>query len=195
MQTSTAAPPEQPDTPQDPAGERPLRRVVDRLAFELDREIIPAGDRAALRRHRPGEPPGPAFWKVAVHHLEPAGLLAAPSSPRRDDQERRWSVVLAALAELTGLHRRGFRLGRVLAESAVAEARVLRLLRARDEALAKIALTVVHQLASSRRNVDCLGIADLVLSDGYSPWDERARRFIAEDFYRSAHSERTNPKE
>jgi CRISPR system Cascade subunit CasB len=195
MEPNPAPPTQPPEAPPPTDADRPLRKTIDRIAFELDRELIASGDRAALRRHRPGEAAGPAFWKLAVHHLEPDGLLPGAGAPQRDDLERRWAVILAALAELSGLHRRGFRLGRVLAEAGVAEARVLRLLRARGEALARLVLTVVHQLASGRHPVDALGLAELLLSDGRPSWEERVRRFVAEDFYRTGRQDRTKPKE
>lgn len=161
-----------------------LRQAVQAIAADLAHQVVPPGDLGELRRARPGDLGGPAFWKLAVRHLEPAGLLPAPDAPWRDDAERRWVVIVAGLVEMAGLHRRGLSLGRVLAESEVSEARFLRLLRASDDALLGAVRAVSHQLASAGRAVDWGDFAQLVVSDG-KPWGDTVRRIIAEDFYRS----------
>jgi len=185
-EAAAAAPDTQPDAqPDAPIGR--LRSAVNRIvqAMRKDGAVTP-GDRAALRRQRPGEPGGPVFWKMAARYLEPADLLPPVASKRRDGAERQWAVVLAAIAELADLHHTGpgHRLGRVLADRKVSEARVLRLLRAHDEALLDTARDVVHQLASSGARVDLADLANLVTSDG-TAWETDVRRSIALDYYRS----------
>lgn len=178
----TAAPDVEPDAP---SGR--LRSTVNRLVQAMRKEgALTSGDRAALRRQRPGELGGPVFWKVAARYLEPAGLLPPARSRWRDDAERRWAVVLAAIAELADLHRTGpgHRLGRVLADHEISEARVLRLLRAHDEALLDTVRDVVHQLASRGARVDLSDLASLVTSDS-THWESDVRRSIALDYYRS----------
>jgi CRISPR type I-E-associated protein CasB/Cse2 len=154
------------------------REVVHKIALEIASEHFPAGDRAALRK----EQLGPAFWKVAVRHLEPAGLLM--DGPYRDEAERRWAAILAGLARNPGLHARGRRLGTVLAEAEVAEARVLRLARAHGDSLYKTVRAVAQQLASSGLKVDWGDFADLITSDG-APWEDEVRRRMCRDFYRT----------
>jgi len=161
-----------------------LREVLGKIAWELDNDVIPPGEVAALRRLRPDQPGGPAFWKIAVRHLEPAELLADAGAPWRDEEERRWAMVLAGMAEMKGLHRPGRALGRVLAEAEVSEARVLRLLRAQGEdALAAAVRAVVHQLASGGHRVDWHDLAELIRSAG-RPFEGSVRRRIATDYYR-----------
>lgn len=162
-----------------------LREAIQAIASAIAHQLVPPGDLGALRRARPGDLGGPAFWRIAVRHLEPAGLLPPPEAPWRNDVERRWVTILAGLAEMAGLHRRGLRLGRVLAESEISEARVLRLLRASDDALLAVVRAVSHQLASAGRAVDWADLARLVTSDG-KPWGTSVRRAIAEDFYRTS---------
>lgn len=154
------------------------REVVHKIALEIAQEHFPAGDRAALRK----EQRGPAFWKIAVHHLEPKGLLV--DGPWRDEAELRWAAILAGLARNPQLHRRDRRLGDVLAEADIAEARVLRLARAHGDSLHKTVRAVAQQLASSGLKVDWGDFADLILSDG-RPWEDEVRRRMCRDFYRT----------
>lgn len=168
-----------------PSRAEALREAVRQLGWKIDHDVLAPGDLAALRRARPGDLGGPAFWKLAVDHLEPAGLLPAPSAPWRDDAERRWVVIVAGMAEMAGQHARGRRLGRVLAEVGVSEARVLRLLRAEGEALLQTVRPIVHQLATAGARLDWTDLADLVTSDG-RPWQTEVRRRIALDYYRTS---------
>lgn len=168
--------------------ERPrssLRDVVQAIAGGIAHQVVPPSDLGQMRRARPGDLGGPAFWKIAVSHLEPAGMLPPPDAPWRDEAERRWVTIVAGMAEMAGRHRRGRRLGRVLAENDLSEARVLRLLRATDQPLLATVRAVTHQLAASGSAVDWGDLAQLVTSDG-EPWGEGVRRRIAEDFYRSS---------
>lgn len=163
--------------------ERSLSGLVSSLARDLD-EVLSSGDVAELRRMRPDDPGCAAYWKLVAGRFEPRGALPE-SGPLREESERRWAVILAAMARLRGLHRPGLRLGRVLAEHRVAEPRVLRLLRARGEALEDAVRLLAHQLSSAGAVVDCTDLARLVLSDGRS--DETAvRRRIARDFFSSS---------
>jgi CRISPR type I-E-associated protein CasB/Cse2 len=158
-----------------------VREAVQRIARELEQEVITSGDRAALRRIQPGEAGAPAFWKIAIRHLEPAGLLADVDGPLRQWQEMYWSTALSAMAEGPPLGRRSF--GRALAETGVAEARVLRLLRAHEEVLLATVRTVTHQLDAAGCAFDWSDIVELMSSDG-SPYAEAVRRRIAYDYYR-----------
>lgn len=169
-----------------------LRQVIRKLGRELDHPewgSIPPGDVSALRRSRPGDIGGPAFWKIAVREIEPAGLLPPATAPWRDDAERRWTTILAGMAEMAGLHSGGLSLGRALAgpsgsERLVSEARVLRLLQAHGESLLRLVRPVAHQLASRGARLDWTDLAHLVLSDGKESQDH-VRRRIALDYYAS----------
>lgn len=167
-----------------------IRKVVRRIGWELDNPenmIIPPGDAAALRRLRPGEVGGPAFWKIAVRLLEPENLLPSAAHPGRDDVERRWSTILGGMAEMKGQHTGGLSLGRALAgrsesDRPVSEARVLRLLEARGEALLRLVRPIAHLLASRGTRLDWTHFALLVLDDG-TRWQHHVRRRIALDYY------------
>lgn len=136
---------------------------------------------AELRRMRPESVDSPAFWKLAVQHLEHE---LTGSEERVAEQERRWSTILAALATLAPRHRPRFRLGRALAEAGVSEARLLKLLRARGGALPDALRAVCHQLNAAGQPVDGVEIARLVLSEGRAD-EETVRRQIARTFYRT----------
>ena len=158
-----------------------VRETVRHIARELEQEAIAPGDRAAMRRIRPGEIGGPAFWKVAIRYLEPAGLLADADSSLRRRQELYWSTILASMAEGPPFGARS--LGRALADAGVTEARVLRLLRAQDDALLDAARTVAHQLAAQGSEFDWSDMVELLSSDS-APHAEAVRRRIAYDYYR-----------
>jgi CRISPR system Cascade subunit CasB len=186
--SSDSLPEPAPDAPASDAPARAESRlsVVGRIAAALDVAKRPdlAGRVAELRRLDPHSPGGPAFWRVAAEHLVPAGELSG-DGPARDARERRWAVILGAMAHLGGLHDPHVPLGRALADASVSEARVLRLLRARDEALWDQLRAMVHQLASRAVRADQREIAALVLSDAPhdDAWREDVRRKVARHYY------------
>ena len=132
------------------------------------------GDLAALRRLRPGDVAAPAFWRLA------SGVLEDHVRTRED--EDRWALVLSAMARLAGLHHGHEPLGRALAEADVAEARVLRLIKAHGTGFAAPLRAAVHMLQSKGIAANQLQLAELVLSDG-TPREETIRRQIARDYY------------
>ena len=102
--------------------------------------------------------------------------------PWREENERRYAVVLRTVAELRAVHRRGRRLGSALAEAGLDERRVLQLLRARRAALAHAVRTICHFLTSKGQAVDAMGFARLVLSED-APGAEHDRRRVARDYF------------
>lgn len=161
---------------------RDLHSTVNFLAASIGEGRLSAGDIAELRRLDPTDPGSPAFWKIAGSVLEPYGWLSGDGETR-NESERRWAVILRALAALAPLHAPGRRLGAALAEGDLSEVRFVRLLRARGEILRKEVRTVASFLASKAVRVDLTGFADLVLSEGMELWEEDARRRIARDYY------------
>lgn len=163
-----------------------VREVISKIAWEMKREVIPVGDVAQLRRQQTARSwqrvASPAFWKIAVRHLEPSGLLAPNEEDWRLDREQRWVTILGFLAEMKGLHGAKHSFGKALSDAEVAEARVLRLLRANGEALVSVLRGLVHQLANRGQRVDLGELATLVLSDG-APWEPQVRKKIARDYY------------
>lgn len=170
---------------------RSLERTVGRLA----RCIAPAksgeggggrhltnGERAELRRMRPGDPPPPVFWLLVTEHLEPH--LPPGDGESRDEAERRWMVILRAMAESAGRHDRGSSLGRALARGRVAERRLYQLLRARGDALVDQLRMVLHPLSSQGLAFDHTDVAWLVLSEG-TEGGEEVRRNVARKYFQA----------
>jgi CRISPR type I-E-associated protein CasB/Cse2 len=158
-----------------------IRSVVGSLAGQLKLESgpIPPGDRAELRRGW-NDPFRPAFWRVAVRVLEPAGLLGDPK------RERHWAAVLAGLAESADLHRPRHPFGRAMKEAGVSEARLLRLLRADGESLRDALRGVVHQLRAAGQRFDWAEPALLLL---HPDKKDAVRKRIAMGYYRPVSTE------
>ena len=159
---------------------RNARGVVHAIARAMAADHILAGDRAALRR----EQLGPAFWRLAVRYLEPAGLLGPEGSSWRRETERRWAAIVSNLAHADDCHAPNRPLGAALSAADVAEARVLRLARAHGERLFPAVRAVSHQLISGGHRADWADFADLILSDG-SRWQDDVRRRLCLDYYRA----------
>jgi len=152
--------------------ERPRARIVAALRHVLD--AADPGTLAALRRTDASSPPA-AFYRITVNLLDEELPEGGPS---RVAQEGRWAVVVAAMATAVGFMSR-VPLGKALAEAGVAEMRVMRLLEARDTALADLVRNVVHHLVQKAQGFDPNDLANLVLSDSDEP-----RRWIARSYYR-----------
>jgi CRISPR type I-E-associated protein CasB/Cse2 len=154
-----------------------LPSVVGALAHAIEKLLSP-GDVAELRRLHPTDLSYPVFWRICAAHLAPVLPLGAA----RDEAERRWAVILQALAELRGLHSPGARYGRALASAGIAELRALRMLRASGSALYDSVRTISRYLAATGTPANCSELALLVLSDGRDE-AESIRRRIARDYY------------
>jgi len=151
--------------------------AIARIAADIDHDAISPGDRAALRRGWESGP-GPAFWRLAVHRLEPLDLAVTKR------EEEGWSIVVAGIAHTYQLPRSGPKFGAAAATAKVAEMRLLRLLRSEGPTLHRILRGVVHQLAQAGLGFDWLDPALLVLRDG-QPRRREIERRIAKDYYRS----------
>lgn len=174
-----------PTTPSSPPTEAQpsLASTVRRLAAAIDHELLP-GDLAALRRQ---DLTAAAFWRLATHHLVPAGLLAQ-HPPRSEQQEQAWAAILAGMAHMKNMHQTGRRPGHALRDADFSELRFTRLLRARDEALLDALRGVSHYLASKGASVDWADLAALAVFQEGEP-AERVRRNFARDFYSQSHTQ------
>lgn len=159
-----------------------LADTVHRLGGIIG-SALPAGEVAELRRLDPASPSSPAFWKLVVGELEPLGALRA-DGPQREDQERRWAVILNVLAYLEDLHQPGRSYGRSLADCGYSEHRFGRLLRARGETLWHQARRSGQFLTAHGQPADASGLAWLVLSEDRID-AQSARRQLARDYYRA----------
>lgn len=170
------------EPPREGGGDASLAALIRRLSDHVKADSFPTGDRAELRRMPEDGEPRPAFWKIAALYL--VEQLPAHAGHLREDLERRWAQILAAVAEVHDLHRPGRALGHSLAEAEVTEARVDRLLRAHGASLPHLVRTTVHQLVTRGTAVDLTDLAWLVLSDGRADAD-RARRKVARDYFQA----------
>lgn len=163
----------------DATGPPTLRSLVGRLAAAMAGPMSP-GDVAALRRLDPHDPSNSAFWRIAGEVLRPTGFL--PDGPGADAAERRWAVILQAMATLSGLHRPGRKLGAALVEAGFSELRFSRLLRADGDALADEVRTAAAFLAAKAEPVDLADLAELVLTTKPDRV-EALRRRLARGYY------------
>lgn len=170
------------EAPGDAARDRPaygdgLAAAVGRLSAVLASEHYPAGDRAALKRHAPGQPPPLAFYRLWLRHLHDE----LPPEPAT----QAWALLAWGLA-FSGrqAHRPDRPLGRALAESAFAEARLERLLAAPDgEVRHSLAEAAVRFLGAKGEAFDWAQLAQLLLTRDDQA-RERLHRRIATDYYR-----------
>lgn len=156
---------------------RAIARSVHGVARALEEGAIAPGEAADLRRLKPANPAAPAFWRILAHYVAPQFERALT-----EEEERRWAVILNALAYLVRLDAPGQRLGTALREAGLSELRLVRLLRAEGERLEDAVRQTARFLASKGRSANLAELARLVLSDGRKD-PERVRRDIARDYF------------
>lgn len=156
--------------------ENPWWSVVPKLCSAFDSKGFPPGDLARMRRLDPDAPADFVFWRVMT--------LYAPDEVPGAVDERRWKVVLNALAILQGLHDGNKPLGAALGETGFSELRLSRLLRAEDEALDAEIRAAARYLASKGRHANLVELAMLVLCPEGSQ-AEAVRRRVARAYFRS----------
>lgn len=156
---------------------RDLAGRVNRLAAVLGAEHFPGGDRAALKRHAPGQPPPLAFYRLWLRHLN-AELPHDAAVPG-------WALLAWGLASSgPAPHRPGRPLGQCLAESGYSEARLERLLAASDDDMRlALAAALVRFVATEGDAFDWVQLAQLLLTRD-DDLRERLHRRIATDYYR-----------
>ncbi|HEX7119850.1 MAG TPA: type I-E CRISPR-associated protein Cse2/CasB [Longimicrobiales bacterium] len=154
-----------------------VARAVHGVARALEEGAIAPGEAAELRRLKPENPAAPAFWRVLAHYVAPQF-----GRPLTEDEERRWAVILNAMAYLVRLHAPGERLGIALSQAGFSELRFTRLLRAEGDRLEDTVRNTARFLASKGRSANLVDLARLVLSDGRKD-AERVRRNIARDYF------------
>ena len=186
--TEHAAPsPQGPAEAPAPASPTSLGQLVGRLVHVLEHALSP-GDLAALRRLDLDDPTEPAFWQVMVAWVEPSWVVPNQAA-RRDYAERDWACVLNALVLMVGLHQPGRALGSALAAAGFSELRLSRLLRASDAGLRTEVRLAARYLGSKAEPCNHVELATLVLSR-QDP-DDRVRRQIARNYYRTLNATRS----
>lgn len=151
-----------------------LARLIGRVAGIVSSESFPSGDRAALKRLTPDRPPSLAFYRFCVLHLP----------DNWQNNVGAWQTLLAGLA-IMGVqpHRPDRPVGQALAEHRYSEARLERLLMARDDVLLTLTLRLVRFLAAKGESVNWLDLAKLLLTKDRDE-QQTIRLKIASDYYR-----------
>lgn len=147
---------------------------IARLAGVITSDHFPNAERAVLKRWAPGQPPPLTFYRIWLRSIGEE----LPGSV----QTHAWMLLLWGLALGVG-HQRGRTLGRVLAESRYAEARLERLLSAPPDVLPDLFASLVRFLAAKGESVDWLDAAGLLLTHDIHK-REAVHRRIASDYFR-----------
>jgi hypothetical protein len=178
-------------TDQPAAGDDPvagaLNALVRGLAHGRHEGGLSPGDRAELRRMDPLDAAlPPVFWRLLTA-TETAAAIESVARGKREKAERAFAIVIQAIAEagVSG----STRMGRALAETGYAEARFVRLLRARGHGndLAEIAFEArqaAHWCATKGAAVHLIDFARFILDAafGHDAADRRAHA-IARDYF------------
>lgn len=165
------------DPPEMEVPEGNLGSDVGRLAGLLASPHYPSGDRAALKRHAPGQPVPLAFYRLWLRHL--GTDLPGPA------QTGAWALLAWGLAlSGAGAHRPDRSFGRALAEARCSEMRLERLLAAGDDlSRERLLAALVRLLATKGEAFDWTQVARLLLTRDVER-REAVHRRIATDFYR-----------
>ena len=146
--------------------------------------MLTSGDVARLRRMDPRRPDA-AFFKLEGLVLEEV----LPGEVRkRSELETSWAAIIVGLAHLGDLHTPGLRLGHALVDARFSELRFSRLLQADLDRLIDELPMLARFLTAKGVLVDWAQAAWLILTVG-TAGEERTRRNVARDYYRSLASE------
>lgn len=179
----------QPDlTPPAPGDDtpRPTARSIARAIVGDLRKASP-GDLAQLRR---GAAYSSVFWRLYTQHVD------RHTTPRWLLDESRWLVATVILANglragergarATGIYSPRVHLGSALASAGFSEARLARLLRARDTQLASEAERAARMLAAKNQEADLVQLVELLFTR--PDRTEPVRLGIARSYYRNSNS-------
>ena len=149
---------------------------IGHLAGVVGSTGFPNGDRAALRRMSPDQPPPLGFYRFAAHHL--------PEGWDRDaDAIKDWMTIVAGIAVMSpDAHQPRRGLGAALAEAGYAESRLERLLASEGDTRRLLLLRAARYLSAKSARGNWVDGAHLVLVRS-SDRREAVHRKIATDFY------------
>lgn len=158
--------------------------IVRSIARRLEHDDFPAAHLAQLRRLHPERPDGAAFW-VLVNRFAEAAL-------DDDRAERALAVCAHGMAIAYPFHfAERVSLGTAMAEAAISEARLLRLLRTGRDQLPE-EVRRLARLMGSKGDAGRFDWHDVFLL-AMLPDGDRPRRTIAKDYYRRQYNLQ-NPK-
>lgn len=158
-----------------PTPETTLPSRIAQIAALIGSAHFPTGERAALRRMIPGQPPSLAFYRFALGHLPDWW-------DRNLDTQKDWVTVVAGIALMSpNAHRPDRGLGVALADAGYVEARLERLLAAEGDTRRILLLRAARFLAAKSTACNWLDAAQLLFTRGTDR--ERLHQRIARDFY------------
>lgn len=149
--------------------------LVGRIVAIIGADHFPTGERAALKRLPPNEPPGLAFYRFWPRYVR----AETPS----DTQALDWALALSGIALMgSNAHRPGRRLGAALAQTGYSEMRIERLLGTDDAAMRRVLfMRALRYLAAKGEPIDWVEAARWLLS-AQEQREARSRR-IARDYF------------
>lgn len=161
-----------------PVPDQGLPGIISRIAQVIGGDRFPTGERAALRRMAPGQPPPLAFYRFALRYL-PTGWDYGQSL------QKDWVTLVAGIALMSpGAHRADRSLGTALAEVGYSQARLERLLAADGDTRRILVLRAARFLAVKGTACSWVDGAQLLLVRDPEK-RELVNMRIAKDFYRS----------
>jgi CRISPR system Cascade subunit CasB len=161
-----------------PTAEQSLGQCIGRIAAVICHDGFPTGERAALRRMSPSEPPPLAFYRFALNYL-PDGW---------EHRSADWVTLVSGIALMSPkAHQPDLGVGRALAEAKYSEARLERLLATDGDTRRTLLLRAARFLAAKNSSCNWLDFAQLLLTTNAEKRDKLHMR-IAKDFYQNAKS-------
>jgi CRISPR system Cascade subunit CasB len=156
-----------------------LGSVISTIAGVISSDHFPTGERAALRRMTPRQPPPLTFYRFALGYL-PVGW------DRNEDSRKDWITLVAGIALMSpNTHDPKRSLGRALAETNYSEPRLERLLS--DSAIGDVrrilVLRVARFLAAKSFPFNWVQAARLLLTRDKEKLTAISEQ-IAKDYYR-----------
>lgn len=150
-----------------------LPSIIGHLAGVIASERFPAGEKAALKRLSPRLPTPLTFYRFAFRHLP----------ERWEQQKEKWMTIVSGLALMCPKpHRLDRPAGLALAEAGYPEARLERLLAAKEKELQTLVLRAARFLAAKAESANWIDFARLLLTKNRSKL-ENIRLKLAKDYY------------
>ena len=188
MMNQTASGDEQgaaaPDRPKDPQ-----QQLIGRLIGHFNNEVLTRGETAPLRRMDPEHPHEPAFVLLMLEAGAPDQWTAALKGARC------WALIVHAMARMAPNHHdSSASVGAALHKADVSEARVSRLLAARDVQFRTQMVRLARRLAQAAQPVNWFELADLIVAEALDRNRlDTLRLRVARDYYRAQFKARNAP--
>lgn len=165
-----------------------IRKVTGKIAGYMETEgILSNGELAQLRRISPEQPFTPALWRLLMM-LE---LQQAPEWMSQHQWERRWALILMAMAHCRGLQNFEISFGEALAKAGWSELRFVKLMKSKDQLLETQIRQVSRFLAGKNQPANWAEAAELILYQSGEA-AEKIRVNISRKYYTTLHKIENN---